>query len=52
MKEKEMSEVAEFIKKVAMDDKDVTAEVSEYMSDYTTVHYAFNESDAYNYIQF
>ncbi|MGZ7043549.1 MAG: serine hydroxymethyltransferase [Methanobacterium sp.] len=52
LKEAQMSEVAEFIKKVAMDNKNVKDEVSQFMSQYTKVHYAFEESEAYKYIEF
>lgn len=52
LKEAQMAEVAEFIKKVAMDNKNVKDEVSEFMRQYTNVHYAFEESDAYNYVEF
>ncbi len=51
MKEAQMSEVAEFIKRVAMDNKDVTQEVTEFMNQYTKVHYAFSEDDAYKFIE-
>ena len=47
-----MQEVAEFIKKVAMDGKNVKNEVAEFMSQYTKVHYAFEETEAYRYIEF
>ncbi len=52
MKESQMSEVAEFIKKVAIDKVDVKEEVTEFMNQYTKVHYAFEELDAYKYIEF
>lgn len=51
MKESEMSEVAEYIKKVVIDGRDVKEEVSEFMSSYTKVHYAFEESEAYKYME-
>jgi glycine hydroxymethyltransferase len=51
MKESEMSEVAEYIKRVVMDGKDVRDEVAEFMSSYTRVHYAFEESEAYKYME-
>ena len=48
-----MKDVAEFIKAVVMDNKDVTDDVTEYMSNYTTVHYAFDEgAEGYDYIEF
>jgi len=52
MKEAQMPEVADFIMKVAMDKADVKEEVIEFMNDYTKVHYAFEESEAYKYIEF
>ena len=52
LKESEMAEVAAFIKKVAMDGADVKDDVSEFMSQYNKVHYAFREDDAYRYIEF
>ncbi|MDR1722273.1 MAG: serine hydroxymethyltransferase [Methanobrevibacter sp.] len=52
MKEKEMADVAEFFKKVAMDKKDVKEEVTDFMNQYTKVHYAFSNGEAYKYIQF
>ena len=51
MKESEMSEVAEYIKRVVMDGQDVRDEVAEFMSSYTRVHYAFEESKAYKYME-
>ncbi|MDR2830296.1 MAG: serine hydroxymethyltransferase [Methanobrevibacter sp.] len=50
MKESEMSEIAEFFKKVAIDDKDVTEDVTELMNQYTKLHYAFNSDEGYDYI--
>ncbi len=52
LKESEMAEVAEFIKKVAVDGADVKSDVSEFMSQYNKVHYAFSEDEAYKYIEF
>ncbi|MDR0901067.1 MAG: serine hydroxymethyltransferase [Methanobrevibacter sp.] len=52
MKESQMSEIAELIKKVAIDNKDVKDEVKEFMNQYTKVHYAFKEDEAYQYIEF
>lgn len=52
MKESEMSEVAEFIMRVCMDKVNVKEEVTEFMNQYTKVHFAFEESEAYKYIQF
>ncbi|MEN4019039.1 MAG: serine hydroxymethyltransferase [Methanobacterium sp.] len=52
LKEAQMAEVAEFIKMVAMDRKNVKDEVTEFMSQYTKVHYAFEEDEAYKYIEF
>lgn len=52
MKESEMDEVAEFIKKVAIDNEEIKDDVTEFMKDFTNVHYAFKEDDGYQYIQF
>lgn len=53
MKEKEMEEVAEFIWKVAEGDKvDIKDEVTEFMSQYRTIHYAFKEEEGYKYIPY
>jgi glycine hydroxymethyltransferase len=52
LKESHMSEVAEFIKQVVVDGKEVKKEVSEFISSYNTVHYAFRGDQAYNYIEF
>lgn len=52
MKEKEMGEVANFIKRVAMDDENIKEEVTEFMNQYTTIHYAFKEEEGYEYIQY
>jgi len=51
MKEPEMEAVAEYIKRVVIDGEDVKDEVSEFMSSYTRVHYAFEESEAYKYME-
>ncbi|KZX10821.1 serine hydroxymethyltransferase [Methanobrevibacter filiformis] len=47
MKESEMDEVAEYIKKVAIDDKNLKDEVTAFMNNYTKIHYGFTEDDAY-----
>lgn len=52
LKEAQMSEVADFIKKVAIDGLNVKDEVSEFISHYTKVHYAFEENEAYKYSEF
>lgn len=51
MKESEMSEVAEYIKKVAVDNLRVKDEVTEFMSNYTKVNYSFSNDEAYKYIE-
>ncbi len=52
MKEKEMEEVAEFIWRVAEGDKvDIKDEVTEFMSGYRTIHYAFTEEEGYKFIE-
>ncbi len=52
LKESQMTEIAEFIKKVAIDNKDVKEEVTEFMNQYTKIHYAFTSDEAYNFIEF
>lgn len=49
LKEKEMDEVAEFIKRVAVDCENIKNEVTEFMSHYTTLDYAFSDREAYEY---
>jgi len=55
MKENEMKEIAEFIKKVVIDKEDVErvkSDVIEFRKDYQRVHYCFeNATEAYNYIK-
>ncbi|MDR3063215.1 MAG: serine hydroxymethyltransferase [Methanobrevibacter sp.] len=52
LKEKEMSEIAEFIKKVVMDNKNIKDEVTEFMDQYTKVHYSFSAKEGYEYHSF
>lgn len=52
LKESHMSEVAEFIKQVVVEGKEVRGEVSEFISSYDAVHYAFRNDRAYDYIEF
>lgn len=47
LKEKEMDEIAAFIKAVAVDQKDIKEDVAEFMDQYTTIDYAFSKRDAY-----
>jgi glycine hydroxymethyltransferase len=47
-----MTEVAEFIKKVVVDSKEVKSEVVDFISPYNTVHYAFRRDGAYDYVEF
>ena len=49
LKEKEMDEVAEFIRRVAVDKEDIADEVAEFMNQYTTLDYAFSDKVAYAY---
>jgi glycine hydroxymethyltransferase len=53
MKENEMAEIAEFIKRVVIDKEDaerVKKNVAEFRKDYQKVHYCFeNATDAYKY---
>lgn len=52
MKEQQMKDIAHLIKKVAMDDANIKQEVIEFAEDYKTVHYAFEEKEAYKFIKF
>jgi glycine hydroxymethyltransferase len=52
LKESHMSEVATYIKKVAMDGENVKEEVTEFIKQHNKVHYAFKEDEAYNYVNF
>ncbi len=52
LKESHMAEVAELIKKVVVEGKEVKNEVSEFISSFDTVHYAFRSDKAYDYIEF
>lgn len=52
LKESEMAEIAQFIKKVAVDGKNVEGEVAEFINQYNTVKYAFKEDEAYKYVDF
>ncbi len=55
MKENEMKEIAEFIKRAIIDKEDVKkvkADVAEFRKDYQKVHYCFeNATEAYSYIK-
>jgi glycine hydroxymethyltransferase len=55
MKENEMKEIAEFVKRVVIDKEDankVKADVAELRKDYQKVHYCFeNATEAYEYIK-
>ena len=55
MKESEMVEIAEFIKRVIIDKEPlekVKSDVAEFRRDYQKVHYCFeNATDAYRYIK-
>ncbi|UTB33800.1 MAG: serine hydroxymethyltransferase [Methanobacterium sp. ERen5] len=52
LKEAEMAEIAQFIKKVTVDGKNVEKDVTEFIKQYNTVKYAFKEDEAYNYVDF
>lgn len=52
LKEKNMSEIAEFIKSVAVDNKNIKNEVTEYMNQFTKVHYSFSNKEGYNFLKF
>ena len=49
LKEKEMDEVAEFIRRVAVDKQNIKDEVTEFMNQFTTLDYAFSKKEAYDY---
>jgi glycine hydroxymethyltransferase len=55
MKEPEMGEIAEFIKRVIVDGEEpkrVAADVAEFRRDYQKVHYAFESAtEAYEYVR-
>jgi glycine hydroxymethyltransferase len=55
MKEREMEEIAEFIKRVVVDGEDtkrVAGEVAEFRQDYQRVHYCFESAtQAYEYVK-
>ena len=52
LKESHMTEVAEFVKNVTVEGKQVKNEVSEFINSFDTVHYAFRNDKAYDYIDF
>ncbi len=52
LKESHMSEVAAFIKRVAVDEEDIKEEVTEFINQHNKVHYAFKEDEAYKYVDF
>lgn len=52
LKESHMSEVAEYIKKVAIDGLNVKDEVSEFIGQFNEVQYCFKPDSAYKYIEF
>ena len=47
-----MGEIAEFIKRVSMDGENVKEDVTEFINQYTTVHYSFKEDEGYKYVDF
>ena len=55
MKESEMGEIAEFIKRVIVDGEEtkrVAADVAEFRRDYQRVHYCFESAtQAYEYVK-
>ena len=44
-----VDEVAEFIRRVAVDKEDIADEVAEFMNQYTKLDYAFSDREAYQY---
>lgn len=51
MKESQMSEVAEYIKRVVIDNENVKNDVKDFMGDYNRVSYSFSNDEAYKYIE-
>jgi len=51
MKESQMSEVAEYIKRVVIDNENVKNDVKDFMGDYNRVNYSFSNDEAYKYIE-
>lgn len=55
MKEKEMEEIAEFMKRIAIDKEKpekVREDVKEFAKEYSTIHYSFDEGDGFKYLRF
>lgn len=53
MKEKDMEPIAEFIKSVILDNKNIKNDVIEFRKDFTKLHYCFSDSQkAYQYFDF
>lgn len=52
LKESNMEEIAEFIKRVVIDRENIKEEVAEYISQFNKVHYAFKNDETYNYVDF
>jgi glycine hydroxymethyltransferase len=52
LKESHMSEIAAYIKRVAVDGENIKEEVAEFIKQHNKVYYAFKEDEAYNYVDF
>jgi len=52
LKESDMDMVADFIKDVVINEKNVKTDVIDFMSDFTHLHYSFKPEEAYEYINF
>ncbi|ABR56624.1 Glycine hydroxymethyltransferase [Methanococcus aeolicus Nankai-3] len=55
MKESEMDEIAEFMKRIAIDGEDikkVKEDIVEFAKSYSEIHYAFEGGDAFKYLKF
>ncbi len=52
LKESHMSEIAAYIKRVAVDGENIKEEVTEFIKQHNKVYYAFKEDEAYNYVDF
>ena len=55
MKEKEMEEIAEFMKRIAIDKEKpekVREDVIEFAKEYSKIHYSFDNEDGFKYLKF
>jgi glycine hydroxymethyltransferase len=55
MKEKDMEEIAEFMKRIAIDKEKpekVREDVKEFAKEYSSIHYSFDDGDGFKYLRF